>query len=174
VAQLLEMASHVLDHIPGVMKFLGVEMSFYAEKESRFLKGLEKAHRERPELGDYLLRWRPKVIAVDEQFRQMRYSAWHLPNIEYTQDGDGFVMKELKIDNLPVAEYAERVFSDITIGLEELIMYALQGQTKGSLMIDEIPLASRDPQNPQRFKRNMKGMGAPWELKWSGKGFYDS
>ena len=33
VAQLLEMASHVLDHLPGVMKFLGVEMSFYADKE---------------------------------------------------------------------------------------------------------------------------------------------
>ena len=113
-------------------------------------------------------------MAIDEQFRQMRYSAWHLPNIEYTQDGDGFVMKELKIDNLPVAEYAEKVFSDITIGLEELIMYALQGQTKGSLMIDEIPLALRAPQNPQRFKRNMKGMGAPWKLKWSGKGFYES
>jgi len=157
-----------------VMKFLGVEMSFYAEKESRFLKGLEKAQRERPELADYLLRWRPKVMAIDEQFRQMRYSAWHLPNIEYTQDGDRFVMKELKIDNPPVAEYAERVFSDISIGLEELVMYAFQGQTKGSLMIDEIPLAARDPQNPQRFNRNMKGMGVPWELKWSGKGFYES
>ena len=83
-------------------------------------------------------------------------------------------MKELKIDNLPVAEYAERVFSDIAIGLEELIMYALQGRTQGSLMIDEIPLASRDPQNPQRFKRSVKGMGTPWELKWSGKGFYES
>lgn len=174
VAQLLEMASHVLDHIPGVMKFLGVEMSFYAEKESRFLKGFEKAQKERPELADYLLRWRPKVMAINEQFRQMRYSAWHLPNIEYIQDGDGFVMKELKIDNMPVAEYGERVFSDISIGLEELIMYALQGQSKGSLMIDEIPMDSRDPQNPQRFKRNMKGMGAPWELKWSGKGFYES
>lgn len=113
VAQLLEMASHVLDHIPGVMKFLGVEMSFYADKESRFFKEFEKAQKERPELADYLLR-------------------------------------------------------------EELVMYALQGQCKGSLMIDEIPLGSRAQQNPQRFKRNLKGMGAAWELKWSSTGFYES
>jgi hypothetical protein len=92
----------------------------------------------------------------------------------YTQDGDGFAIREMKIGDLPVVEYTERVFSDITIGLEELVMYALQGQCKGSLMIDEIPLGTRDPQNPQRFKRNMKGMGTAWELKWSGKGFYES
>lgn len=113
-------------------------------------------------------------LAIEEQFRQLRYSAWHLPNIEYTQDGDGFVMNEMKIGDLPVVEYAESVFSDITIGLEELIIYALQGQCEGSLMIDEIPLDSRHPQNPQRFKRNMKGMGLSWQLKWSGKGFYES
>jgi len=174
VAQLLEMASHVFDHIPGVMKFLGIEIAFYADKEARFLKGLEKTQKERPELADYLLRWRPKVMAIDEQFRQLRYSAWHLPNIEYTQDGDGFVMRELKIDNWPVVEYAEKVFNEIALVLEELIMYALQGQCKGSLMIEEIPMASRDPKNPQRFKRNVKGMGTAWELKWQGRGFYES
>ena len=143
-------------------------------RRSRFFKGFEKAQRERPELAEYLLRWRPKIMAIEDQFRQLRYSAWHLPNIEYTRDGDGFVMREIKIGDLPVVEYAEKVFSDITIGLEELVMYALQGQCKGSLMIDEIPLGSRVPQNPQRFKRNMKGMGTAWELKWSGKGFYES
>jgi hypothetical protein len=110
----------------------------------------------------------------EDQFRQLRYSAWHLPNIEYTQDGDGFVMKEMKISNLPVVEYAERVFSDIAIGLEELVMYALQGQCTGGLVIDEIPIGSRNPQNPQRFKRNLRGMGSPWEMRWSGKGFYES
>jgi hypothetical protein len=168
------MASHILDNLPGVMKFLGVEMSFYADKESRFFKGFEKAQNNRPELAEYLFRWRPKIMAIEERFRQMRYSAWHLPNIEYTQDGDGFVMNEMKIGDLPVADYAERIFSDITIGLEELVMYALQGQCNGSLMIDEIPLGSRNPQNSQRFKRNMKGFGTAWVLKWSGKGFYES
>jgi hypothetical protein len=174
VAQLLEMASHVIDNLPVAMKFLGIEMSFYAAKEQRFLRGWERAQKERPELADYLMRWRPKIMAIAEKFQEMRYSGWHLPNIVYRQEGDGFVMKELEIDNLPVVEYAENLFSDVAVGLEELIMYALQGQSKGSLMIDEIPLSSRNPQNPQRFKRNIRGMGVEWALKWSGKGFYES
>jgi hypothetical protein len=174
VAQLLEMASHVLENLPGVMKFLGVEMSFYSAKETRFLKGLEKAQMERPELAEYLMRWRPRILAIQEQFQKLRYSGWHLPNILYVEEGDTFAMKELKIEDLPVAEFAEKVFNEVAVGLEELIMYALQGQCKGSLMIDEIPLAARDPKNPQRFKRNVKGAAMAWELKWSGKGFYES
>jgi hypothetical protein len=42
------------------------------------------------------------------------------------------------------------------------------------LMIDEIPLTARDPNNAQRFKMNMKGRGVEWHITWSGKGFYES
>ncbi len=174
VAQLLEMASHVIDNLPGLIKFLGLEMSFYSAKETRFLRGLEKARVEGPELADYIQSWRPKILAIEEQFQRLRYSGWHLPNIQYVEEDETFVMKELKIEDSPVVEYAERVFNDIALPLEELFMYAMQGQCKGNLMIDEIPLALRDPQIPQRFKMNMRSMGAAWELKWSGKGFYES
>jgi hypothetical protein len=67
------------------------------------------------------------------------------------QDGDGFVMKELKIDNLPVVEYGEKVLNEIALGLEELIMHALQGQCKGSRMIEEIPLTARDQKKAPAF-----------------------
>jgi hypothetical protein len=53
-------------------------------------------------------------------------------------------------------------------------MYGLKGQAKDSMMIDEIPIPSRNPQNAQRFKRNIRGGGVEWDLVWTGKGFYKS
>jgi len=37
----------------------------------------------------------------------MRYNGWRLPNIVYVPEGDGMVMRELKIDGMLVVHYAE-------------------------------------------------------------------
>jgi hypothetical protein len=174
VAHFLEMASEVIDHLPAALKFLGIDIHYYAGNEQRFHRGWERTQKDRPELAEYLFRLRPTLLSVKEKFRELRYAGWHLPNIVYVEDGNKMVMKELKIDGKLIVEYFESIYSTITLATEELIMYGLKGQGKGLMIIDEIPIASRNPANAQRFKKNMRGMGEEWELKWTGKGFYES
>jgi hypothetical protein len=174
IAQFLEMAAQVIEHLPAALKFLGLDIHYYADNEQKFLRSWERIQKDRPEVAEYLMRWRPSLLEVKEKFKDMRYSGWHLPNIVYeTTDGKP-VMKELKIDGTLIVEYVERVFSTIVLGGEELMIAAFQKRMLGSMMIDEIALQARNPQIPQRFKHNLRGMGIDWELKWTGKGFYES
>jgi hypothetical protein len=41
-------------------------------------------------------------------------------------------------------------------------------------LLVEIPLGQTEAQNAQRFNRTLLGTEPGWELKWTGKGFYES
>jgi hypothetical protein len=125
-------------------------------------------------VATYLRKWRPTLLRIKERFKEMRYSGWNIPNIIYVDSEGTKAMKEPKVDDVPVAEYVEGVFDTLVLGVEELCIEGLQRKTLGMLMIDEIPLTARDPNNAQRFKMNMKGHGVEWHITWSGKGFYES
>jgi hypothetical protein len=83
-------------------------------------------------------------------------------------------MVEPLIGSKPVSEYAERVFSLLALAVEEVIMYGFQRSLPGPIAIVEIPLEHRDPANAQRFKRTLRDSEPTWQLKWTGRGFYES
>jgi hypothetical protein len=60
------------------------------------------------------------------------------------------------------------------LAIEEVIMYGFQESLTGAIAIVEIPLEQRNPINAQRFKRTLRDSEPTWQLKWTGKGFYDS
>jgi len=170
----LETASEVIDKLPAAMKYLGIDISYYAANELKFNRGYDKIETTLPDVATYLRKWRPTLLRIKERFKEMRYSGWNIPNIIYVDSEGTKAMKEPKVDDVPVAEYVEGVFDTLVLGVEELCIEGLQRKTLGMLMIDEIPLTARDPNNAQRFKMNMKGRGVEWHITWSGKGFYES
>jgi len=127
-----------------------------------------------PDLVAYLMKLRPTIIEIDEQFKRMRYGGSNLPNIRYAVYGKVVTMIEPQIDGESIIDYVERIFSVLALAIEDLVMYGFETASAGFFMLAEIPLSQRDPQNAQRFKRTLRGTEPGWELKWTGKGFYES
>ncbi len=173
-AHFLEMAGAIIKNLPSAMKFFEINIDYMAEREQRFAKGCERNEAKHADLVAYLRKLRPSLLEIDEQFRKMRVEGWNLSNIRY-KFSDGVVsMIEPLIGAEPVSEYAERVFSILALAIEEVIMYGFQRNLTGPMAIAEIPLEQRNPINAQRFRRTLRDTEPIWQLKWTGKGFYES
>jgi hypothetical protein len=170
----LEMAGAIINNLPSTMKFFEINIDYVADREQRFAKGCERNEGKHPELVAYLRKLRPSLLDIDEQFRKMRVEGWNLSNVKYTFNDGVVSMVEPLIGSKPVSEYAERVFSLLALAIEEVIMYGFQRSLSGPIAIVEIPLEQRDPTNAQRFKRTLRDSEPTWQLKWTGRGFYES
>jgi hypothetical protein len=104
----------------------------------------------------------------------MRVEGWNLSNVKYTFSDGVVSMVELLIEGEPISEYGERVFSILALAIEEVIMYGFQRSLMGAIGIVETPPEQRNPINAQRFRRTLRDSEPPWQLKWTGKGFYES
>ena len=62
----------------------------------------------------------------------------------------------------------------LALGIEEVIIYGFQRSLTGSIAIVETPPEQRNPINAQRFRRTLRDSEPTWQLKWTGKNFYES
>jgi hypothetical protein len=170
----LEMAGAIIKNLPLAMKFFVINIDYMADREQRFAKGCERYEGKHPELVAYLRKLRPFLLDIDEQFKKMRVEGWNLSNVKYTFSNGVVSMVEPLIGDEPVSAYIERVFSLLALSIEEVIMYGFQRSLSGSIAIAEIPLGQRNPINAQRFRRTLRDSEPTWQLKWTGKGFYES
>jgi hypothetical protein len=170
----LEMAGAIIKNLPSAMKFFVINIDYMADREQRFAKGCERSEPKHPELVAYLRKLRPHLLDVDEQFRKMRVEGWNLSNVKYAFSNGVVSMVEPLIGSQPVSEYVERVFSILALAIEDVVMYGFQKTSTGPLVIAEIPREQRDPTNAQRFRRALRDSEPMWQLKWTGKGFYES
>jgi len=170
----LEMAGAIINNLPSAMKFFVINVDYMADREQRFAKGCERYEGKYPELVAYLRKLRPFLLDIDEQFRKMRVGGWNLSNVKYTFSNGVVSMVEPLIEGEPVSEYVERVFSILALAIEEVIMYGFQRSLMDAIAIVEIPLEQRNPDNAQRFRRTLRDSEPTWQLKWTGKGFYES
>ncbi|HSY66706.1 MAG TPA: DUF6602 domain-containing protein [Terriglobales bacterium] len=170
----LEMADAIIKNLPSAMKFFVINIDHMADREQRFAKDCERNEAKHPELVAYLRKLRPSLLDIDEQFRKMRVEGWNLSNVKYTFSNGVVSMVEPLIEGKPVSEYVARVFSILALAIEEVIMYGFQRSLMGPIAIVETPLEQRNPINAQRFRRTLRGTEVAWQLKWTGKGFYDS
>jgi hypothetical protein len=170
----LEMAAAIIEGLPVSTKFFQINTEFMADREERFARGCERNEDKHPELVAYLRKVRPTILGIEEQFKAMRYGGWNLPNVRYAVDGKVVTMIEPQINGEAVSAYVERIFSVLSLAIEEIIMYGFTKVTLGSLAIAEIPLSQRNPANAQRFRRTLRGVEPLWEFRWTGKGFYES
>lgn len=170
----LEMAGAIIKNLPFTMKFFLINIDYMADREERFAKGYERYEAKYPELVAYLRKLRPALLEIDEQFRKMRVEGWNLSNVKYTFGNGAVSMVEPLVGSEPVSQYVERTFSILALAIEEVIMYGFQRNLTGYFAIAEIPPEQRDPINAQRFKRTLRDSEPTWQLKWTGKGFYES
>lgn len=170
----LEMADAIIKNLPLAMKFFKINIEYMSEREQRFAKGIERNEAKYPDLVAYLRKLRPDLLDIEEQFRKMRVEGWNLANVKYAFSDGVVSMVEPLIAGEPVCAYVERVFSIVALAIEELVMYGFERSMKGSIGIAETPIEQRDPTNSQRFKRMLRGTEPTWQLKWTGKGFYES
>ena len=170
----LEMADAIVKNLPSAMKFFVINIDYMADREQRFAKGCERNEAKHPELVAYLRKLRPSLLDIEERFRKMRVEGWNLSNVKYTFSDGVVSMVEPLIEGEPVSEYVERVFSILALAIEEVMMYGFQRSLTGPIAIVEIPLEQRNPINAQRFRRTLRDSEPTWQLKWTGKGFYES
>lgn len=174
VVRFLEMAASTVENLIATMKFFRIGVDYLSDREERFAKGCERNEQKHPELVEYLRRIRPTVLEIDRQFKAMRFGGWNLPNVRYTLAGEAVEMIEPQIEGTPLSEYIDRIFGTLALAIEDLIMYGFQSNPTGSMALAEIPLPQRDPQNAQRFRWTLRGSEPTWQLRWTGKDFYQS
>jgi hypothetical protein len=170
----LEMAGAIIKNLPSAMKFFVINIDYMADREQRFANGCERYEGKYPELVAYLRKLRPLLLDIDEQFRKMRIEGWNLSNAKYAFSDGVVSMVEPSIGGEPVSQYVERVFSILALAIEDVIMYGFQRSLTGAIAISAIPPEQRDPINAQRFRRTLRGSEPAWQLKWTGKSFYES
>jgi hypothetical protein len=168
------MADAIINNLPIAMKFLGINIEYMDDREQRFGKGCERNEAKHPELVAYLRKLRPSLLDIDEQFRKMRVEGWNLSNVKYAFSDGVVSMVEPLIEGEPISEYVERVFSILALAIEEVIMYGFQRHLTGPIVIVETPPEQRNPINAPRFRRTLRDSEPTWQLKWTGKGFYES
>ena len=170
----LEMAGAIVKNLPSAMKFFQINIDYMADSEQRFARGYERNEARHPALVAYLRALRPALLDIDEQFRKMRAEGWNLANVKYELKDGVVSMVEPLVGREQVNTYVERVFSILALAIEEVIMYGFQRNLTNSITISEIPLDQRNPTDAQRFKRTLRGSEPAWQLKWTGKNFYES
>jgi hypothetical protein len=170
----LEMAASIIENLPITMKAFKINIDYFSEREERFARGCERYETKYPELVEYLRKLRPSVLQIDEAFKKMRYSGWNLPNVRYTVIDDVEIMIEPQIEAAPVSDFVEGMFAVLALTVEDLIAYGFQSTLTGRIALAEIPLSQRNPQNGQRFRTTLRGSEPLWQLKWTGRGFYES
>lgn len=170
----LEMAGAIIKNLPLAMKFFLINIDYLADREQRFAKGCEHHEAKHPELVAYLRKLRPALLDIYDQFRKMRVEGWNLSNVKYNFNEGLVSMSEPLIRSEPVSEYGERVFNILALAIEEIIMCGFQRSLTDLMAIAEIPLEQRNPINAQRFRRTLRDSEPIWQLKWTGKGFYES
>jgi hypothetical protein len=170
----LEMADAIINNLPIAMKVFGINIEYMDDREQRFAKGCERNESKHPELVAYLMKLRPSLLDINEQFRKMRVEGWNLSNVKYALSDGVVSMVEPLIEGKPISEYVERVFSILALAIEEVIMYGFQRHLTGPIVIVEAPTEKRNPVNAQRFARTLRDREPAWQLRWTGNGFYES
>lgn len=170
----LEMAHQALQGIPVTMKFFKINIDFLMDNEKRFAIGCEKYEAKIPEVVAYLRKLRPIWIDLNEQFKKQRFGSWTLPAVRYDSHDNVVTMSEPQVEGKPVTEYIDGLYSVVSLAIEELVAYGFQSMPDEILAIAEIPLGQRNPNVAERFKRTMRGYEPLYELKWTGRSFYES
>jgi hypothetical protein len=169
----LEMAHAITKNLAVTMKFFEINIDYMADREQRFAKGCERNETKHPDLVAYLRELRPFVLEIAEQFNKMRVEGWNLSNVKYSLNNGIISMVEPLIGASPVSKYIERVFNRLALAIEDIVMYGFQNLGH-PMAIAEIPLVQRNPMNAQRFRTTLRGHEAIWQLRLTGKDFYES
>jgi hypothetical protein len=170
----LEMAHQALQGIPVSMKFFKINIDFLTDNEKRFAIGCEKYEAKMPEVVAFLRKLRPIWIDLNEQFKKQRFGSWTLPAVRYEIHENVVSMTEPQVEGKPVTEYVNGIYNVVALAIEELVAYGFQSMPDQILAIAEIPLGERNPIMAERFKRTMRGYELLYELKWTGRSFYES
>ena len=101
------------------------------------------------------------------------HGGWTLPNTRYEVcDGGRIVAHQPLIDGTQTVQFVTRMFDRLSCFLEEFLTHCFQSRLPAGAEICVVPLLSRDPQAPQRFRLTLKVGGVPvWRLVYSDDSF---
>src|SRR5258708_6602939 len=97
----------------------------------------------------------------------MEHKSWMLPQMRYTRDGVGIRAEEPEVSGRPVSEFVTFMLDRICCFVEEVSVYYLQRRMPPGVTITALPLSTRDPEMPERFRITLAvgGSGA-WDIRY--------
>lgn len=152
----------------------GKDIGFLFQKQDAFEKGLEILKHCDPTLATYLeetrSRWSERLINARNA---LDHGGWTLPKTRYeARNGSQIVAHQPMIDGTPAVEFVTRMFDRLSCFLEEFLAHCFQARLPAGAEISEVPLLSRDPQAPQRFRLTLRVGGVrAWHLVYSDDSF---
>ena len=164
-----------LKKVQEVTKLFDIDVGGFFQKEARFEKAMKLLGAE----GHFALEGylRAARQTWTESFIQCRgdleHGGWTVPEIEYEQiTATTFRIREPKVCDLPVSEFARISASRLFSFVENVVVYALNVRLPDPITVLEIPPVRRDPDFPRRFKVILlKGRTRGWLPIYSDEDF---
>ncbi|HEX9898183.1 MAG TPA: hypothetical protein VGC81_03100 [Candidatus Methylomirabilis sp.] len=145
---------------------LQADIGFLFQGGASFERGLAALQTTNPLLAEYLRQTR---IVWSEDLMESRnaieHKGWILPQVTYSDTGNGIRAGEPPVRGRPVSEFVRFMLDRLACFVEEITAHCLQRQMPGGITITEIALAHRVPEAPERFRVTLANGGMPtWSI----------
>ena len=155
----------IKNNMQTLMKNQGIDVGFLFQQDQAFQKGVTTLRTTEPHLADYVAQvrqWSGPLIKIRID---IEHGTWSLPKVTCAYDKTPIEPEQLKMNDIPVCDYANLIYDRVACLVEELTAYCLQKKLPAGITIEEIPLDRRPTEAPERFRITMAGRGVnQWNL----------
>lgn len=156
----------------SVTNTLGVNLGFFFQKESRFLKGLEALRLSDQDLTAYLRESRPwseRLVAVRNR---LEHEGWKLSPVNYSVREGVVQAEEPTVLDQSFTAFVRFTCNRVLCFVEEITSHLLQKALPAEVSIAEREPAERVADAPERFEIILAGGGLqPWRISYHEKRF---
>lgn len=143
---------------------LGAGLGFLFMKQNAFVAGLTELAKTDYVLADYLSEaradWTERLVLARNA---IEHESWSLPRVTYDASPALVRPREPVVAGSPVTRFADEMCDRLCCFVEDVICHLLRNRFPDAFDLTEIPVAERDPVNPQRFKVTLtRGGRTPW------------
>ncbi|MHB8857541.1 MAG: hypothetical protein ACYC6K_13080 [Bellilinea sp.] len=151
---------------------LNLDIGFFFQKDKDFHEGLKNLRAlGENDLAQYLqdvrVNWHSKL---QELRTEHEHGGWSLDSIEYELTAPYTVKINLPtVLSMPVNEFVLKTANRVLFFIENMMVYAmLRYSHQSPIFVVEIPIESRNPPNPKRFRLAPKGLdgSTPWVITY--------
>lgn len=153
-------------------KALNLDFAFFFKKESTYLNGVASLDISDPDLAAYCRKARIWSDMLNTVRNEMEHNFWSVPRVQYGVEQGRVAMIEPEIVGRTTSDFVRFVTDRILCFVEEVCVHGMQRRMPDSISINEIPLAQRPLQCPERFRLCTSGGGMPiWKILYHDTAF---
>jgi hypothetical protein len=152
-------------------KLFGLDIGFMFQEDKAFQASIVSLEASDPMLAAYLRETRKWLQPLTLTRNALEHAPYVAPRIQYQRLADRIRVQVPSILGLPLTHFIPTILSRLDRFIEEVLIRAIQRGLPPPLTVVEVPIGSRDPAKPERFKLDLAGSIQPWQIIYSDDDF---